>query len=331
MSHFWLLKAEPDSRIVKGKDVKFSVDDFESVNTSAWEGVRNYEARNLMKEMKVGEKALFYHSNCKNPGIAAFAEVSKEAYPDYTAWDESHPYYDAVRTQKPSFKQLTSGTQTKSPPLQKSNKDSPKWFMVDLTFKSRANHFIPLSLLRYIANCSSPSDLPEKLGYIGDEGVRAIKAMDLVTRGRLSIQRVDEKAWNAIGLMADKGGWDELELDKKTPAAPKASKAKSGEQSTGTPKSRAAPARTKKAAAPTKSPKKKKKESVELDDEDESDAYQDTEESSEDNYESDGSDYGKSKSKRRSSLRGTKRKTRGGDDDDDDYTGRARRKSSRKN
>ncbi|KAF5361428.1 hypothetical protein D9758_006123 [Tetrapyrgos nigripes] len=53
---FWLLKAEPDSRIVKGKDVKFSVDDFEQVQTSPWEGVRNYEARNLMKEMKTGEK-----------------------------------------------------------------------------------------------------------------------------------------------------------------------------------------------------------------------------------------------------------------------------------
>ncbi|KAJ8087207.1 hypothetical protein PM082_006037 [Marasmius tenuissimus] len=72
MSKSWLLKAEPDSRIVKGKDVKFSVDDFESVKTSPWEGVRNYEARNLMKEMKTGDKALFYHSNCKNPGSSQF-------------------------------------------------------------------------------------------------------------------------------------------------------------------------------------------------------------------------------------------------------------------
>ncbi|KAG5648708.1 hypothetical protein DXG03_000055 [Asterophora parasitica] len=53
---YWLLKAEPDTRVVKGKDVKFSVDDFESVKASPWEGVRNYEARNLMKEMQVGEK-----------------------------------------------------------------------------------------------------------------------------------------------------------------------------------------------------------------------------------------------------------------------------------
>lgn len=89
------MKAEPESRIVKGKDVKvrwrlwsfserhrglymplqFSVDDFEAVKTTAWEGVRNAEARNLMKEMAVGDQVLFYHSNCKTPGIAAIAEV----------------------------------------------------------------------------------------------------------------------------------------------------------------------------------------------------------------------------------------------------------------
>jgi len=66
--NYWLMKAEPDSRVVKGKDVKFSVDDFESVGSTSWEGVRNYEARNLMKEMVLGDKILFYHSNCKNPG-----------------------------------------------------------------------------------------------------------------------------------------------------------------------------------------------------------------------------------------------------------------------
>jgi predicted RNA-binding protein with PUA-like domain len=83
---YWLMKAEPDSRIVKGKDVKFSVDDFEAARTTSWEGVRNFEARNLMKEMSIGDKILFYHSNCKNPGIAGFAEVSKEAYPDCMSW-----------------------------------------------------------------------------------------------------------------------------------------------------------------------------------------------------------------------------------------------------
>ncbi|RDB19911.1 Thymocyte nuclear protein 1 [Hypsizygus marmoreus] len=203
---YWLLKAEPDSRIVKGKDVKFSVDDFESVKTSPWEGVRNYEARNLMKEMHLGDKALFYHSNCKTPGVAGFAEVSKEAYPDYTAWDAAHPYYDA-----------------------KTDEDNPKWYMVDLTFSSRATHFIPLALLRFLSECS---DLPPEIEYIGDAGFKAIKSMDLVTRGRLSVQRVDEKAWDAITMLAEKGGWEDIDLKPK--------KGKSGgrsKQTVGKPKS----------------------------------------------------------------------------------------------
>ncbi|PPQ69899.1 hypothetical protein CVT26_014162 [Gymnopilus dilepis] len=185
---YWLLKAEPDSRIVKGKDVKFSVEDFERVKTSPWEGVRNYEARNLMKEMREGDKALFYHSNCKNPGIAGFAHVSKEAYPDYTAWDSSHPYYDP-----------------------KSDEKNPKWFMVDLTFDSRAQHFVPLALLKKIAD-SSPSSIPHEVSYLGEEGAKAIKGMDLVTRGRLSVQRVEKGAWLAINQLAEKGGWEEVDL-----------------------------------------------------------------------------------------------------------------------
>ncbi|KAL0950049.1 hypothetical protein HGRIS_010057 [Hohenbuehelia grisea] len=190
---FWLLKAEPDSRVVKNKDVKFSVEDFEAIKTTPWEGVRNYEARNLMREMKVGDKALFYHSNCKNPGIAAFAEVSKEAYPDFTAWDTQHPYFDP-----------------------KTKQDDPKWFMVDLTFGSRAKHFIPLALLRYIADLSS-STPPNELSYIGDDGVKAIKGMDLIVRGRLSVQRVDEKTWDVLNMMADRGGWDDIPLKGKKP------------------------------------------------------------------------------------------------------------------
>jgi len=144
-----------------------------------------------MKEMAVGEKALFYHSNCKTPGIAAFAQVSKVAYPDYTSWDASHPYYDP-----------------------KSNSNDPKWFMVDLTFTSLAAHFIPLALLRYIADLP-PQVLPKEIAYIGDHGIKAIKGMDLVTRGRLSVQRVRMDAWAAIELMAENGGWEELEMKPK--------------------------------------------------------------------------------------------------------------------
>ncbi|TFK62720.1 DUF55-domain-containing protein [Pluteus cervinus] len=189
-TRYWLLKAEPDSRVVKGKDVKFSVDDFEAVQTSPWEGVRNYQARNFMKEMQIGEQAFFYHSNCKNPGIAATAEVAKMAYPDYTAWDSSHPYFDA-----------------------KSDKDSPRWYMVDLLFKSRTRHFVPLSLIKRIASGQGDQP-PEEVKYIGEDGVRALKAMDLVTRGRLSVQRVEEDAWEAITKLAENGGWDASTLAK---------------------------------------------------------------------------------------------------------------------
>ncbi|OSD04440.1 DUF55-domain-containing protein [Trametes coccinea BRFM310] len=200
----WLMKAEPDSRIVKGKDVKFSVDDFESVKTTPWEGVRNAEARNLMKEMKVGDKVLFYHSNCKLPGIAAFAEVSKEAYPDYTAWDSSHPYYDP-----------------------KTDKENPKWYMVDVTFTRRAPHFVPLSLLRTVAAASEP---PEEVSYIGLEGVNAIKGMALITRGRLSVQRVEAETWEVIEQLAERGGWNEETATggKRKPAAKRQAKGKAG-------------------------------------------------------------------------------------------------------
>ncbi|KAG2155071.1 DUF55-domain-containing protein [Suillus bovinus] len=202
---YWLMKAEPDSRVVKGKDVKFSVDDFEAARTTPWEGVRNFEARNLMKEMTIGDKILFYHSNCKSPGIAAFAEVSKEAYADYTAWDSSHPYFDP-----------------------KTKQDDPKWFMIDATFLSRAGHFVPLSLLRHIAE-SAQSDPPDEIAYIGTDGMKAVKAMPLVTRGRLSVQRVSKECWEIIQMMSEKGGWEEMSFGKKkssTSTRPKQSKVK---------------------------------------------------------------------------------------------------------
>ncbi|CCM03358.1 uncharacterized protein FIBRA_05487 [Fibroporia radiculosa] len=173
---YWLMKAEPDSRIVKGKDVKFSVDDFEAVRSTPWEGVRNAEARNLMKEMKMGDRVLFYHSNCKIPGIAAFAEV------------DSHPYYDP-----------------------KTEQESPKWYMVDVTFVARTTHFIQLALLRQIA-ATSGDEPPTEISYIGADGVHAIKQMALVTRGRLSVQRVEEKTWDVVSMLAEKGGWNEVDI-----------------------------------------------------------------------------------------------------------------------
>ncbi|KAJ8698653.1 hypothetical protein PTI98_005338 [Pleurotus ostreatus] len=125
-------------------------------------------------------------------------QVSKEAYPDYTAWDLKHPYYDA-----------------------KTDKENPKWYMVDLTFVERAKNFIPLALLRYIGDIPSTTPPPE-LEYVGEDGISAIKGMDLVTRGRLSVQRVSEEAWNTIQLLAKRGGWEGLNLKSPQKKATKA-------------------------------------------------------------------------------------------------------------
>ncbi|CAO3676323.1 unnamed protein product [Umbelopsis ramanniana] len=124
----WLMKAEPDSRIVKDKDVKFSIDDLKAMpeSTSQWDGVRNFEARNIMRDrMKVGHKVLFYHSNCKQPGVAGIAEIVKEGYVDYTAFDPKHPYFDP-----------------------KSEESNPKWYMVDVKFVRKLNRLIPLKELQ---------------------------------------------------------------------------------------------------------------------------------------------------------------------------------------
>ncbi|KAJ2556915.1 hypothetical protein EV175_001677 [Coemansia sp. RSA 1933] len=155
------MKAEPDSRIVKGIDVKFSIDDLARIQRSPWDGVRNYEARNILRDrMKLGDKVLFYHSNCKQPGIAGIASIVREGYPDHTAFDPNHPYYDI-----------------------KSNKDAPKWFMVDVKFHSKFTEVLPLSQLKTL----------DKL-----------KEMVLIKRGRLSVQPVRKEEYDFILALANK-------------------------------------------------------------------------------------------------------------------------------
>jgi len=114
---YWLVKSEPDI---------FSIDDLKEVNQEPWDGVRNYQARNFMRdEMKIGDLVLFYHSNAKPPGIAGLATVSKEAYPDHTSWDKKSKYYDP-----------------------KSTPDNPRWFMVEVKFKKKFKRLIPLDELK---------------------------------------------------------------------------------------------------------------------------------------------------------------------------------------
>lgn len=102
---YWLMKSEPS-------DV--SIDDLARMpnKTVAWYGVRNYQARNFMRDqMKVGDKVLFYHSSCDEPGIAGLAVVSKQAYPDETQFDAKGKYFDP-----------------------KANRDNPRWMNVDVKF-----------------------------------------------------------------------------------------------------------------------------------------------------------------------------------------------------
>ncbi|XP_036210114.1 thymocyte nuclear protein 1 isoform X3 [Myotis myotis] len=127
VSSYWLMKSEPESRLEKGVDVKFSIEDLqaEPKQMTCWDGVRNYQARNFLRAMKLGQEAFFYHSNCKEPGIAGLVKIVKEAYPDHTQFEKSNPHYD------PSSK-----------------KDNPKWSMVDVQFVRMMKRFIPLAELR---------------------------------------------------------------------------------------------------------------------------------------------------------------------------------------
>jgi len=102
---FWLMKSEPD---------EFSIDDLAKAKkqTAPWTGVRNYQARNFMRDrMQVGDGVLFYHSSCPEPGIAGIAEVASTAYPDATQFDPRSDYYDA-----------------------KSKREEPRWMHVDVKF-----------------------------------------------------------------------------------------------------------------------------------------------------------------------------------------------------
>lgn len=119
MPNYWLMKSEPDC---------FSIDDLAAApkKTTHWDGVRNYQARNFMRdEMKKGDIVLYYHSNSDPPGIAGLATIAKEAYPDFTAFDPNDPHYDPKSKQK-----------------------SPTWMMVDVKFKKKFKQLISLTELR---------------------------------------------------------------------------------------------------------------------------------------------------------------------------------------
>ena len=123
--NYWLMKSEPDV---------FSIQDLRKKGKSGWDGVRNYQARNYMRDqMRLGDLIFFYHSNAEPPGIAGIAKVSKESHPDPTQFEKKSEYYDP-----------------------KSTKEMPIWFMVEVEFE---REFPLISLERLKAN-SQLKDLP---------------------------------------------------------------------------------------------------------------------------------------------------------------------------
>ena len=116
---YWLMKSEPDV---------FGIDDLANApgRTTGWEGVRNYQARNMLRDdFRKGDRAFFYHSSCEVPGVAGVVKVVREAYPDPSQFDAKSEYYDA-----------------------KSTREAPRWFSVDVHLESRIEPVITLPELR---------------------------------------------------------------------------------------------------------------------------------------------------------------------------------------
>lgn len=117
-SHYWLMKSEPSA---------FSIEDLAQASgqTTCWDGVRNYQARNYMRRMKVGDQVLFYHSSADPPALAGIAEVVREAYADHTAFDKKDKHFDP-----------------------KSNPAKPTWDMVNIKLVRKFPQALSLDILR---------------------------------------------------------------------------------------------------------------------------------------------------------------------------------------
>lgn len=117
MPRHWLMKSDPGT---------YAIDDLEADGRTCWEGVRNYEARNLMRdEMEEGDLVLFYHSQERPPGVVGVARIVQEGYPDYFAFDEDSPYHDASSTV-----------------------EDPTWYMVDIEFVEKFDEKVTLAEIK---------------------------------------------------------------------------------------------------------------------------------------------------------------------------------------
>ena len=114
---YWLMKSEPDV---------YGIDDLKRDKVEPWDGIRNYQVRNMFRDqMKVGDLAFFYHSNCKPPAVVGIKTIASEAYPDHTQFDPKSRYYDA-----------------------KSDKENPRWLLVDVKYKRKLKREITLQELK---------------------------------------------------------------------------------------------------------------------------------------------------------------------------------------
>ena len=149
--NYWLFKSEPDS---------FGIDDLEAApkHTAAWDGVRNFQARNMLRDsIAKGDEGFFYHSSCAVPGIAGIVSIVKGGYPDVTAFDPKHHHYDPD-----------------------SKSDAPRWFMVDVKLQRKFSRIITLDELR--------SHAAKRLGDF----------VLLRRGNRLSVMPVAKKDWDFI-------------------------------------------------------------------------------------------------------------------------------------
>jgi predicted RNA-binding protein with PUA-like domain len=153
--NYWLLKSEPDS---------FSIDDLARApkRTTAWDGVRNFQARNMLRDsIKKGDQAFFYHSSCEVPGIAGIVGIVTDGYPDETALDAKHEHYDEWYDDA-------------------SNSREPRWYVVDVKLVRKFKHIITLDELRKHAG-------------------KELADMILLRRGnRLSVTPVSKNDWDFV-------------------------------------------------------------------------------------------------------------------------------------
>lgn len=162
--NYWVLKSEPNIRMVNGVDVSYSIDQLmkEPNQVTCWDGVRNMEARNNLREMKIGDLAFFYHSNCRDPGLVGIVQVVSEAYPDPTQFEPASPYYDKV-----------------------SGAENPRWDMVDVKFVRKLRRQILLAEMR---------------GYQKEHEVHGgpLKSLAIVRRQRLSVQPLTKSEYDFL-------------------------------------------------------------------------------------------------------------------------------------